>query len=128
MENNDTNFATEEKEHEPLVEVSQNESLLVSEETGAQEKIGLLESPQLEEKDFQEDEQMSINHTDNRVQIETFEEEKAVESFNSPKDILDEPVDSQNIGFEQEETEHQEIVKDDFDIQQPFAVIAASTC
>ena len=113
-------FAQEEKEHDQLGEPSQNESLLVSEETGAEQKIELPETPQLEEKDFEEHEQMKMQnyiHADNHVPVETTEEEKA---FNGQNDILNEPDDSQNIGFEQEETGHQENVKDDFDIQKPF--------
>ena len=115
-----TSFAQEEKEHDQLIEASQNESLLVSEETGAEQKIELPETPQLEEKDFEEHEQMKMQnyiHADNHVPVETTEEEKA---FNGQNDILNEPDDSQNFGFEQEETGHQENVKDDFDIQKPF--------
>ena len=117
-----TNIAPEEKEHDQVEEASQNESLLVSKETGVEEKIELLESPQLEEKDFEEDEQMKMknyNHTDNQAT----KEEKTIESFNSQNVILNEPVESQNFEFTEEETGHQENVKDDFDIQKPLAPV-----
>ena len=125
-EKENTNIAPEEKEHDQLEEASQNESLLVSKETGVEEKIELLESPQLEEKDFEEDEQMKMqnyNHTDNQVPMEATKEEKSIESFNSQNVILNEPVESQNFEFTQEETGRQENMKDDFDIQKPLAPV-----